>query len=656
MIRRALALGSLVAAVAVLFSAILTFSGLTTSELDATLGRTLPGGPALAPLSTMGGGGDAASPIIVSSERIDPDAEDSPGRTHKIYFPNTDHELHVYHIRGRESGSTMLIIGGIHGDEPGGYLAADLYADLSLRRGNLIVVPRANIQSIYRNTRGAGGDLNRRFGGYDDGQVDREIAVVLEGLISEADVLLNLHDGSGFYSPEDEGPRRNPQLWGQSVIIDADGFTMPAGQRCDLLSTAESAVAQVNGLIIDSEHHFKVKNTRTFDENSTHKEQRGSATFYAMSEIGIPGFGIETSQDISRESLRVEYQVLVINAFLEEYGIVPDHPRFALETPALRYLAVSIDGGISVIIENGGSLRVAPGSTIEITHIEANYERGITVDFEGGGGFNDLGRTFRLDHDTRIKVSKDKYPCGSILLVADPSLAGVGGSPAVAPGETSRISIEAFRIALNGRWTYLRPEETLRVLWGDELTLDDPVAHATEGYKINFRGFVGNQARNDGEDRGYTIYTAHDLLQRFSLSPETERYEIRAELGGIIFARSFVEIVVPRLEYVLIQPGDGPMLALAEGDTLDIGPTSSLKVVEVVTIPREADPVTVNFRGFAGSGGAEDRGETIQLGSDLLKDYSLRGRGRLYEITVKRKGLQIGRVMVRLGDRDGGQR
>ncbi|MFC1500037.1 M99 family carboxypeptidase catalytic domain-containing protein [Candidatus Zixiibacteriota bacterium] len=656
MIRRACTLASLLTVLAVFVSAILTISGLTAPGLDPTFGNTLSGGTALAPLTSMGGGGDAMMPIIVSSERIDPDSEDSPGRTHKVFFPNTDHELHVFHIRGREPGSTMLIIGGMHGDEPGGYLAADLYADLSLRRGNLIVVPRANIQSIHRNTRGAGGDLNRRFGGYDDGQVDQEIAVVLEDLISDADVLLNLHDGSGFYSPEHVSSRRNPRLWGQSVIIDTEGFMGAEGARCELLSTAESAVARVNGLIIDSEHHFSVKNTLTFDEASPHLEQRGSATFFAVSEVGIPGFGVETSQDIELESLRVEYQVLVINAFLEEYGIIPDHPRFALETPALRYLAVSINGGPSMIIENGGSLNMAPGSLVEITHIEANYERGITVDFEGKGGFNDLGRTFRLETDTRIWVSKDKYPCGSVFLVADTSLTGVRNSPAVLPGEDSRISIEAFRISLNGRWTWLKPEETLRVLRGDELILDDPVASTAGGYKINFRGFVGNEESNDGEDRGYTVHTAHDLLQRFSLNPERERYEVRAELGGTIFARSFVEIVVPRLEYLLLQPGSGPVLALIEGDTINIEATSTLKVIDVVTMPRDSDPVTVEVRGPVGSSGRMDPGQTIQLGTDVLKDSGLPGRGGLYEFTVRRMGLQIGRVMVHLDGPGGGQR
>ena len=63
---------------------------------------------------------------------------------HDVYFKNTDYELNVYKIYGAEKGKTMMIIGGIQGDEPGGYIAADLYADMALKKGNLIVVPRAN--------------------------------------------------------------------------------------------------------------------------------------------------------------------------------------------------------------------------------------------------------------------------------------------------------------------------------------------------------------------------------------------------------------------------------------------------------------------------------------------------------------------------------
>ncbi len=53
---------------------------------------------------------------------------------HEIFLPNTDHELNVYRISGDKPGKTLMIIGGIQGDEPGSYLTADLYADIHLKK------------------------------------------------------------------------------------------------------------------------------------------------------------------------------------------------------------------------------------------------------------------------------------------------------------------------------------------------------------------------------------------------------------------------------------------------------------------------------------------------------------------------------------------
>ena len=93
---------------------------------------------------------------------------------HLTYFEETEHELNVYKINGVEKGKTLLIIGGLQGNEPGGYLAADLYVDMSLKKGNLIVVPRANFYSIISNQRGVNGDMNRQFAVFSD----KDIAVI----------------------------------------------------------------------------------------------------------------------------------------------------------------------------------------------------------------------------------------------------------------------------------------------------------------------------------------------------------------------------------------------------------------------------------------------------------------------------------------------
>jgi predicted deacylase len=84
-------------------------------------------------------------------------------REHQVYFPNTAYELNIYKIKGKKPGNTLMLIGGIQGNEPGGFLSADLYADMRLEKGNLIVVPRANFYSIITNQRGPNGDMNGKF-------------------------------------------------------------------------------------------------------------------------------------------------------------------------------------------------------------------------------------------------------------------------------------------------------------------------------------------------------------------------------------------------------------------------------------------------------------------------------------------------------------
>ncbi len=579
-----------------------------------------------------------------------------PGRTHRVFFADTEKELNVYDIRGRLDGPTLLIIGGIHGNEPGGYLAADLYADLTLRRGNLIVVPRANIYAIHRDERATGGrDLNREFGVEpdDDHELAQDIVGVLTELMTASDAILNLHDGSGWYHPTWMNATRNPQAWGQTVIVDAEELPgRDGGETYPLEAVAREVTERANMGIVDTQHLFRVKNTRTFSEDSPHKEQRGSATFFAVSRLGIPAFGVETSKDIADESLRVEYQVLVINAFMERFGIQPDHPRFALETPQLRYLAVSVDGAPPVVVDEGEELRVPPGATVEVTHVEANYERGLLVDVEGAGGFNDRRVPIRIDRDTRISVWKDKYPCGAVRLKVDPSVrrpdpAARRADPVPSVGNEG---ILAFRLRWNDRSLLLEPGATLQVIRGDSLVLDDPLGTLPPGpFQVNFRGFVGNTVSNDGEDRGYIVHTEHDMLQRFSLSPEKERYEVRAEAGTRILATSVVEVLDPRLVYLMLKVDDGPQLALADGDTLAVDRQVVLTVTDLVTEPAVGGGFTVNFVGFPGPTGAEDRGHPARLDRDLLIGYSLAGEGRFYEITVRRSGMPVGRVVLDLG-------
>ncbi len=58
----------------------------------------------------------------------------------------------VYVLEGREPGGTVLVLGGTHGDEPAGYIAAVVLVERArVERGRLIVVPRANESGFTHN-------------------------------------------------------------------------------------------------------------------------------------------------------------------------------------------------------------------------------------------------------------------------------------------------------------------------------------------------------------------------------------------------------------------------------------------------------------------------------------------------------------------------
>ncbi len=58
----------------------------------------------------------------------------------------------VYVLEGRRPGGTVLVLGGTHGDEPAGYIAAVVLVERArVERGRLIVVPRANESGFTHN-------------------------------------------------------------------------------------------------------------------------------------------------------------------------------------------------------------------------------------------------------------------------------------------------------------------------------------------------------------------------------------------------------------------------------------------------------------------------------------------------------------------------
>ena len=474
---------------------------------------------------------------------------------HEVFLANTDHELHVYRITGQEPGPTLMIIGGIQGDEPGSYLTADLYADIHLKRGNLIVVPRANLYSILLNRRnGLTGDMNRKFDDkVEKRNLEEEVVAILKHLIAESDCLLNLHEGSGFYNPKWINDMENPMRFGQSIIFDAAEYRVPGEERIiRLAEMADRIISRVNPQIDNPRYRFRPNNHDTLNPKTSHPEQRKSATYYALTRAHIPAFGVETSKSIRSLATKIHLHKLVINAVMADLGIILDTPGVNLEPPQLRYLLVQVGNGFPYALPDGARLEVAEGTDITVTDIIANYRRGLVADIEGLGSTNDNHKPFRITEPTRIIVRKDAQRCGLVEVVPrrpaaiEPAApkAAVAAKPA-AEKKRRPLQAETLLVDVDGTMRQLANGATLTVRRGARLTLhairtNDP--RRDRKVVVNFKGFAPPKAVNDGNDLNFPIYTDQDLWKRYSVGKKGKRYPIVATYNDREIGKFWVEL------------------------------------------------------------------------------------------------------------------
>jgi IMP cyclohydrolase len=518
--------------------------------------------------------------------------------THQIFFKGTDSELDVYTIKGAKPGPTLMILGGIQGDEPGGYLAADLYADMALRQGNLIVVPRANFLSIVVNNRGIQGDMNRKFASPPkDEDRDSPVVELVKGLMAKADFFLNLHDGSGFYSPKYESPERNPMRFGQSIIADASEHTLPNGKVLHMAAIVERVAEKINPQIANPDHCFHFNNHRTLRSDTKHKEQRLSATYHALTKVGIPAFGIETSKSIPDYRLRVRYQTMVINAFLEEIGIVPESPKIYLDNPYLKFLVVSVNGLRPIVINGNDMLKVSAGDTIRIVHVESNYTRGLSASVKGfGRSFNDLNEEIQVTDNTSIIVRKDRFVIGSVPVEI------IKGKSLASNGVHFEPKVKYFCVRVNDKTYALEPGEELTVFKGDTLTLLDPRTNLApeddKSVRIDLRGFQAENSAFPLEDRGHRIDSAVDLQEKYGRRRGASVvYPLQARLYNKVFGESYIVVAEPKLEYLVLKDARGGSFVAYTDEKLELPLGSIVRIMDIKTNLPESGPLFITMAG-----------------------------------------------------------
>jgi len=259
----------------------------------------------------------------------------TPEASRKVqkFFSGTNQELTVYTIHGENPGPTLLIFAGIHGDERACPLAAAKYSNIKLTKGNLVIVPRLNTIAIKKRKRyGPGGDMNRLFDQPDNSKnPDMKVVNLAKSLIKKADYVVNVHQGDGFYSPTWVDNKRNPRRWGQSNVIDAPNFDLPNGEKLELEKFAQKVAQQSNTKIKDKKFYFQVNNTDTGSENTIHKEQRKSLTYYAVAREHKVAIALEVTKNCTPAQAN-SFLMTAINAVIEETGIIAD--KLPSESPS----------------------------------------------------------------------------------------------------------------------------------------------------------------------------------------------------------------------------------------------------------------------------------------------------------------------------------
>ena len=235
-----------------------------------------------------------------------------------LFALNKDFDL--YKMAGKEAGNTLLIVGGIHGDEPGGYFApAILQKYYQIQKGNLWVIPNLNGDSIMANTRGIYNDMNRKFASIEKNDPDFFVVKRVKEIIlnKDIDLILNLHDGYGFFREKYENAIFNPNSWGQATIIDQDKVH-GSEKFANLDEIANSVNSKLNGdKLFQNFHSFNVKNTQTKFKD---EQMKLSLTYFAVTN-NKPAFAIETSKNITELTQKVIYQLKSIEEFMKIMNI-----------------------------------------------------------------------------------------------------------------------------------------------------------------------------------------------------------------------------------------------------------------------------------------------------------------------------------------------
>lgn len=232
------------------------------------------------------------------------------GITERVLLPGTPSATRLRVMHSGVPGPIVLVLGGVHGDEPGAWAAAEQVATWTPTSGSLLVIPRSNVVAIAQNVRTTTelGDLNRLYPGDPKSKYPMsKMAAAIVGVVREfkVQVVYDMHESWDFFAERSQN--------GNAFL----GQTVSGG-------TGEDALLNARALVVRANQRITVKRDRMVARSEV-----PPATVKQTNSLGIGRFVdgltcllVEMGQDHQEESRRSDLHVLVARTFLESRSML----------------------------------------------------------------------------------------------------------------------------------------------------------------------------------------------------------------------------------------------------------------------------------------------------------------------------------------------
>jgi len=244
----------------------------------------------------------AQAPTSAPSPAASPVAAVASAKPAGILLEGTRWGTPYYVIDSGKPGPTVMVTGGVHGDEPAGAAAAGQIRHWTIAKGKLVVLPRANVPGLEANQRRLpnvkdSSDLNRNFPQKDDAKPLGQPADAIWDLVCRIrpDWLIDMHESANFR-------KKDASKVGCTIIPAVQDRVRPQ---------AKAMIAAVNATIENEERRFILLRSAV----------KGSLVRSAGDRLGVRAMIVETARPDQALVLRTRQHRILVHRLLVELGM-----------------------------------------------------------------------------------------------------------------------------------------------------------------------------------------------------------------------------------------------------------------------------------------------------------------------------------------------